>query len=75
MKRDSIFSQVDARHAKFERDWNRTRKIMRLWAIFVALVSLTIFVGVGYTIFSVATNPASVGEFVGQIEQGYKKAN
>lgn len=43
----------------------------KLWFVFVATLAIGIFALVGFSIYSIVSDPAVIGRFVGEIEQGY----
>ena len=45
----------------------------KLWFGFVATLVLSVFVTVGFVLYSVATDPASVGRFAGEIVSGFNE--
>lgn len=43
----------------------------KLWFAFVATLVIGIFALVGFTLYTVASDPAVIGRFVGEVQQGY----
>lgn len=57
----------------FDKRFNRTQRFIKVWFVFVAVLALTIMGGIGYAIYSVATDPGQIGEAVGEVVKGYNE--
>lgn len=44
----------------------------KLWFAFVGTLVLLVFFSIGVVFYTAATNPAKIGQFVGEIVSGYK---
>lgn len=59
----------------FDRDFNRTSKLIQGVFIFIAIVIISMFVFGVLMAFNVITNPEGMGEFFGKIVSGFQSVN